>query len=185
MLENTIVMHKGMCIYEGRTSAIKGSLLKKDYLLSCGPYNVLDWILRISQMEANESLASRCICEDVEMDALQVQTSAKKQETPTPPTNLNPSDINDWYSKQSQFELEEERKKRTEAHDYNRISIISETYELLRRGHNLKRNKVILQFRLFVLIFLHLLMAVCFWGVGEDSLEIKRGSNRTQVSFSF
>jgi len=120
----------------------------------------------------NESLASRCVCEDVEMDALQVQTSAKKQDTPTPPTNLNSSDLNDcWYSKQHQFELEEERKKRIEAYDYNRISIISETYELLcRELHNLKRNKVIFQFRLLVLIFLHLLVAVCFWGVGEDYL---------------
>ena len=58
MLEKRIVMHKGMCVYEGRTSSIKDSLLKKDYLLPYGPYNVLDWILRISQMETNESLAS-------------------------------------------------------------------------------------------------------------------------------
>ena len=44
----------------------------------------------------------------------EVQTLKKKQEKPTPPTNLNSSDLNDWYSQQRQFELQE-RKKRIEA----------------------------------------------------------------------
>ena len=52
--------------------------------------------------------------EEAEIYLKQVQTSKNKQEKTIPPTNLNSSDLNDWYSKQRQFDLEE-RKKRTEA----------------------------------------------------------------------
>jgi len=44
----------------------------------------------------------------------EVQTAKKKQEKPAPPTHLNSSDLNDWYSQQRQFDLNE-RKKRIEA----------------------------------------------------------------------
>ena len=52
--------------------------------------------------------------EEAEIYLKQVQTSKNKQEKTIPPTNLNSTDLNDWYSKQRQFDLEE-RKKRTEA----------------------------------------------------------------------
>jgi hypothetical protein len=48
-----------------------------------------------------------------------VQTAKKKQEKPTPPTNLSASDLLAWYSKQKQLEVEE-RKKREEAEAFLR-----------------------------------------------------------------
>ena len=52
--------------------------------------------------------------EEAEAYLKSVQIIQKKQEKPTPPTNLKSSDLNDWYSQQRHKELDE-RKKREEA----------------------------------------------------------------------
>lgn len=48
-----------------------------------------------------------------------VRVIKNKQENPTPPTNLAPTDLNDWYSQQRQRELAE-RKNRDEAEKFLR-----------------------------------------------------------------
>lgn len=57
--------------------------------------------------------------EEAEAFLKSVQTAKRKQEKPTPPSNLSSSDLLNWYSKQRQLELEE-RKKREEAEAFLR-----------------------------------------------------------------
>ncbi len=62
--------------------------------------------------------------EEAEEYLSKLQKIKKARTKPTPPTHLKSSDLNDWYSQQRQFELQE-RKKREEA-------------ELLLRGYRAK-----------------------------------------------
>lgn len=68
-------------------------------------------ILNASSIKSIETFRTP---EEAEAFLREVQSAKKKQDKPVPPTNLNSSDLNDWYSKQRQFELEQ-RKRREEA----------------------------------------------------------------------
>jgi len=151
LMEKVIVMHKGMCIYDGNVCALSSSLVRNGYRIPSGPENVLDVILRISQEqdknedEGGSALTSRCFCLKKTIEGNPLRLLRGSYTTSAFPSLCIKS---------------------------QRISIISEMDVLLRREVcNLRRNPIIFQYRLLGLIFLILLLMACFWEVGENSME--------------